>query len=370
MQQSSGSMMGTLTGNRFEELWPDVANQLNALLSGKRIPAHKREDIVQETGLRLFKMWDSVDPHRPVWPLAVTICLNLLRDEARRGFDREVLGEIPDLPETNDVEHAGIARIEFSKVCRAMARLSPAHRSVLLYEIGGAQTDLGPTTAAVKMLRMRARRKLHSVLETASASSAALLWKFRRSIEVLGQLVGGRSLHHSGLGEFATAGATFLAALAIAGLPGIGSGGTVLPDQLPSITAEISSGALAEVSGASEGAEGLATRRDSARGGGTDIDRPSRNGTNGRDGDGGDGGAYDVPLPVGGSVTAEGFVSVFGYGAEVGDKGNDVPACVRGIAAGSGYVCDSEPPSGGKVRAKAEVQTKAGTVKADVDSGA
>src|SRR5918998_318816 len=161
----------TETGTHmFEDQWPDPARRLDAMLAGKRVPAHKRDDVVQETGLRLFRMWGQVDPERPLWALVVTIALNLLRDEARKRPEREVLGLVPDRPADQDVERAGLARLEWRRVQKAMDQLSPAHRSILMAELGDEGALAARGANATKMLRMRARRRLSALLDVASAS--------------------------------------------------------------------------------------------------------------------------------------------------------------------------------------------------------
>jgi hypothetical protein len=133
------------------------------------VPSWLREDVVQETGLRLFKMWDDVDPERSPSGLALTIANNILWDAVARHRNREVLGDVPDAPSDHDVERVGIARIELARVSRGMQDLSPAHRSILLAEIDENIPRPASSPAAVKMLRMRARRRLSALLEHASA---------------------------------------------------------------------------------------------------------------------------------------------------------------------------------------------------------
>jgi hypothetical protein len=128
-----------------------------------------REDVVQETGLRLFKMWEDVDPERSPTGLALTIANNLLWDAVARHRNREVLGDVPERPAEHDVEELGIARLELARVSRGMQHLSEAHRTVLLAEIDENTPRPAATPAAVKMLRMRARRRLSALLEHASA---------------------------------------------------------------------------------------------------------------------------------------------------------------------------------------------------------
>lgn len=153
----------------FETEWAVLSRRLRLLLARKRVaPAH-HDDLVQETALRLVSMWDSVDRRRDLWPLTVTIALNLLRDRGRAVNKDDLVGEIPDLPAVTDVETAGIARMELRKVRAAMDQLSESHRSILMKEIGAHAAAAVPDGAGDKMLRMRARRKLQSALERVSA---------------------------------------------------------------------------------------------------------------------------------------------------------------------------------------------------------
>ena len=167
----------------FERQWPEVAQRLQGLLASKNVPACKRDDIVQETGLRLFGMWEKVDRARPVWPLAVTIALNLMRDEARRNPQREVLSEVvPEMPAAHDVEDEGLARIELERVQMAMAQLSPSHRDVLLKEITPHDDVPRPARNATKMMRLRARRALATLLETAALRAGLVVLKVRQTL--------------------------------------------------------------------------------------------------------------------------------------------------------------------------------------------
>jgi hypothetical protein len=138
-----------------------------------------RDDILQETALRLFTMWDRVDGSRSPCGLALTIAHNLLWDEQHRKARGEVLGVLPDLPCEQDVERSGIAREELGRVYRLLPRLTAKHRSVLLAEIGGPE-PVTSTSDALKMLRMRARRRLTALMEGASAGIFVTGFELRR----------------------------------------------------------------------------------------------------------------------------------------------------------------------------------------------
>ena len=154
----------------FEEWWAELSDAVRAWLLRRRVPPHLVDDIVQETGLRLFKMWDEIDAMRSPRGLAFTIASNLLWDERNRRSAREIVGDVPEQSCDDDVERAGIARIELARVRRAMSRLNPQQRSVLLAEIGDETIPTG-SPAAVKMMRMRARRRLHAILDSAPAGA-------------------------------------------------------------------------------------------------------------------------------------------------------------------------------------------------------
>jgi hypothetical protein len=163
----------------FEEAWPELAARLGATLRRRRVSPWLADDIVQETGLRLFKMWDSVDPDLSPWGLSLTIAKNLLWDSTHRQAARELLVDPPERTTSYDVETAGIARLELKRVARALGKMSHSYRSVLLAELGGADVP-SPSPAATKMLRMRARKRLNVILESASASCLATIGAARR----------------------------------------------------------------------------------------------------------------------------------------------------------------------------------------------
>ena len=172
-------MQAAIDNLTFEEWWAELADAVRAWLLRRRVPPHLVDDIVQETGLRLFKMWDEIDAMRSPRGLAFTIASNLLWDERNRRAAREVVGDVPERS-CEDVETAGIARLELARVKRAMGRLNPQQRAVLLAEIGDGE---GPNASpdAIKMMRMRARRRLTALLDTAPAGLFAY-FKFPRRL--------------------------------------------------------------------------------------------------------------------------------------------------------------------------------------------
>jgi RNA polymerase sigma factor (sigma-70 family) len=170
--------MGAVPDRSFATQWPALEKQLTAMLARRRIPACLREDIVQEAGLRLWRNWDRIDPKRSVWPFAMTIALNLVRDEIRNRALMERKLAIADEPIPLDIEELALTRIELEWVAEALNKLTVAQRAALLAEVG-AQSSERVNTPAIKMLRMRARRRLKVMLEEASAVVAPLGWSLR-----------------------------------------------------------------------------------------------------------------------------------------------------------------------------------------------
>lgn len=162
-QQQNGRHNGQLT---FEVEWPHLARRLHSTFRHQKIPRTLTEDLVQETGLRLFEIWDRVDPERELWPLALTIALNIRRDQIRTESRRQQITDPEELIEQN-TERIALARVELSQIGDALEQLTAAQRSALLAEIG-LDADPLENSSALKMLRMRARRRLRSLLEGAS----------------------------------------------------------------------------------------------------------------------------------------------------------------------------------------------------------
>lgn len=164
----------------FADQWSDMSTRIGRSLAGAGCPVDQRQDVLQETALRLWRNWDAVDPDRPVEPYARTVALNVWRDDCRRRAGREEVGFVPEFAdESNDVERICLGRLELQRVGKAMTGLSEVERSLLLSEMVGRQSA-GSTRDAVRMARMRARRRLTTQLEKIAGFSpvplAARAW--------------------------------------------------------------------------------------------------------------------------------------------------------------------------------------------------
>ena len=162
----------------FESNWPKLEPQLRSALARRRIPVDAREDILQETALRLIRSWDHIRPES-LWAFALTVSLNIVRDEARKKERRDRSGY--ECPVTErDPEHEALVRIELDRVRVAFDGLNERQRTILLGEIGEAAVSA--STPAQKMARMRARRRLRALMEDASSVVALSYLKLRRLV--------------------------------------------------------------------------------------------------------------------------------------------------------------------------------------------
>ena len=169
---------------QFEHVWPALSVRLHRLLSRKKVSSWLAEDLVQETGLRLIRMWPDIDQAKPLWPLTATIALNLFRDEMRRAGSSETIQALPDSPSSENVEERGMARVELRAVGGALAQMPPLQRDAILAGLS-AGTVASPLASSARMLRMRARRRLQHLMDHASVLGVAVGMQMRRAAREL-----------------------------------------------------------------------------------------------------------------------------------------------------------------------------------------
>lgn len=167
----------------FDDEWAVLAPRLSMVLAAKGVHAQDRDDLLQETALRLYRVWETLAPEQPVWPFAVTIALNLWRDQLRAAVvrQRDVLSAnladaVADAPAACDVERTVLARHELAQVGAVMRDLEPEQRRLLLAN-DEVTSIVAPLRPAERMARMRARRELARLVGRASAALALLWWR-------------------------------------------------------------------------------------------------------------------------------------------------------------------------------------------------
>ncbi|MDQ3952042.1 MAG: sigma-70 family RNA polymerase sigma factor [Actinomycetota bacterium] len=357
--------MTTQVESSFEAVWPDLERRIHRFLSSKKVPDSQREDVVQETGLRLYRMWAQVDPAGSPIGLALTIAMNIVRDNARRDSHRTVVEIEPEIPALCDVERSGLARLELSRVQRALSELTPAQRSVLLSELDRNEQPPEASAAAIKMLRMRARRNLSAILERAGCG--VLVARFRKLFGLPQQVIVPRDVTKveqglaSGLASVVAAAAISLSPLS--SLLGLDNDPNALGrTRTPGVVAEevwLSEASIARAAAVVRAAGPSAPRAANLLGESPLVRRgeakakasPARG-----KGKGGDGEApmVDVPLPNGeGEIQGGGSVEVEVPPGSL-DPGDDNPLCnptEPGCAPNA-----SDPPGSAEVSVRVRVR--------------
>ena len=302
----------------FEAEWSTVSRSLHRFLYRRGVPEASREDIVQETALRLWRSWDKIDHSRPLVPLALVVALNLLRTGARRASSHQVLlGAVEDQAGLADTERTCLGRLEMARVGRALSQLPPAYRDILLQEVSDESLSASPSTssAGAKMMRMRARRRLTSLLEVATAWIGLGVLRLRRSADQWAST--------------STAGTIAAASVLVAGF-------TPVPIQPPSPAIETFAPRHHELSI-------LELSNSSVRATSADTDVLRLSNTDGVSDVSGEGHPRPEPVsvPVGdGEVTASGEAQVGSVRVQLQDNGGPVPLCVGGVdAAPDGLEC-------------------------------
>jgi RNA polymerase sigma-70 factor (ECF subfamily) len=165
----------------FATAWPALVPKLRTMLARAGAPVADRDDLVQETALRLYRTWSTIDHERGVEPLARRIAMNAWRDQWRRRGEREVLGDVPEAAAGQDTERTALARVEVGEVSRALARLRPATAAVLRMAATEAESELaeGGTPPALRMARCRARRALQASLQVACGAAVLAITALR-----------------------------------------------------------------------------------------------------------------------------------------------------------------------------------------------
>ncbi len=189
----------------FATRWPALVPELRQALAKAGAPAADRDDLVQETAVRLLGMWDRIDWDRPVAALARRIALNVWRDQWRHRGAREIVGPVPEQHAAGDTERSALARVEVGEVARALADLPATTANVLRLAVVEAEVaPAGAASPALRMARTRARRALAVTMRIASsvAAAVALSW---------------RAIGRSGRTSTASLGVLATAALVLAG---------------------------------------------------------------------------------------------------------------------------------------------------------
>jgi RNA polymerase sigma-70 factor, ECF subfamily len=157
----------------FRAFYDRTAKALWAYLAHVTGDPHTADDLLQESYYRLLRTnfdWES-DAHRRHY--LFRIATNLVHDSRRRGHRLVSQETMPELSHAPRVEEDTQRRADLS---RAMAHLRPRDRAMLwlAYAQGASHREIadsvGVKAASVKLLLVRARRKLAALLTAAATT--------------------------------------------------------------------------------------------------------------------------------------------------------------------------------------------------------
>ncbi len=159
----------------FARLWSDLEGQLRARLVQRGVPFDEAEELVQDTGVRLWCHWQQVHPEaRRTW--AWRVCQNLwmqrFRDEGRRRRVIRRAGERLEAQTVDPLLEAMEKRDEAARRQRVMQllwRLSLRDRLALWLmaaapSSSAAAAALGIEWESLRVRVHRARRRLTQAL--------------------------------------------------------------------------------------------------------------------------------------------------------------------------------------------------------------
>jgi len=175
-QESPVSTQPSFDRESFDEAWPALAERLRRTLTARGVPVQDRDDVLQETALRVYRSWATIDPTRPAWPFVITVAINIWRDIIRERTGRIAQCHPSDAIEITadqDVERDVLARQELASTVVAMRALAPEQRRLLLASEEFGDT-VRPLLAAERVARMRVRRQLARAVGRASAAFALI----------------------------------------------------------------------------------------------------------------------------------------------------------------------------------------------------
>lgn len=144
----------------FAEGWRDLSFRLRPRLSRLGISGELQQDVLQETAVRILERWDRIDHDRDLTPLAWTIARNLAVDQFRVDARTSPLEET--WTSNDETEQAVLARVTLQRTWRAIARMRTRDRHLLVAAALGDRDEV--STSATKVARMRARRRLVTML--------------------------------------------------------------------------------------------------------------------------------------------------------------------------------------------------------------
>lgn len=310
---------------RFDEVWPTLAPRVSDHLARRGVPACERDDVLQETAIRLYRNWQRFDLDRALAPLAVKVATNVWLNMRDLSASRHEVptGVVPDRAADYDVEEACTTKAELRRVFTVVRGLRSADqhaiRGIVADEVAPPATQV--TDTATRVARHRARQRLLAALKYAGAFVGCLLaWlrPARRSAPLA-----------TSTGFLAVS----MALIGIASLPGLAHQSRPSQPVLSDATNRTS------VSPAQKNALPHGTRSTNPLGGGhaATPSGPHAKAPYWTVGD-------DEPAGAGVSADLDGGL----IGARTNPSGSSSPICFYGPAAPAADRCDTKQPAGAR----------------------
>jgi hypothetical protein len=175
---------------RLGEVWPVVAQRVNAALAGRGIDPATRDDIAQETFLRALNASVTFTSGEDLAPWAIRVAHNLVTSQWRK--DRRLFGE-PSLDlvdRSADVAmRATLRQDEVGPTWAALRRLPWLDQEALLMPLAGRSGGDDREVNYWAVRRLRARAKLRDVLSLPGVVLGRLRWRWRWLDELLSRPV-------------------------------------------------------------------------------------------------------------------------------------------------------------------------------------
>lgn len=162
------------TNAEFDGTWVEISRRLDRFLAAKGIPTHTREDVIQETAVRLWERWTRLDRSSPLWNLAVTIAMRLVYDEHRRRRKIELVAEVDAAAVGGEIQ--ALQHAQLREAVSTIGRLPRGYRNVLLAQIGEADSPTRNRNE-LNVLRFRARRALRQRLGRWAPSAVSVRFR-------------------------------------------------------------------------------------------------------------------------------------------------------------------------------------------------
>lgn len=162
-------------------LWPEVCERVGRVLRGRGVDADRVGDVLQEVAVRALRSDPPVDSVDRLAAWSYVVATRVLVDQARTRGTLALVDD-PVSAARHDPSRVVEGRLELERMMRAMARLSPADRAVLLATLDEATGPAADRHEIVRnaVRRHRARARLTAAMDRLAAAVGTVVLRLRR----------------------------------------------------------------------------------------------------------------------------------------------------------------------------------------------